>query len=650
MSPDGSSRRSGIGAGIEPSRTEGPEGAPPPRTVSAFGVDYFHLGTREGGDLYVTPFGRPHLPHLLPESWYQGEWYAKCGERLRGASGAAYRVRSRPVGGKSLDMVVKFSRVARDVFITVDTSFPDQVSPEVLASARFNSPLEEFGLLMELRRAAPEEVRILTQHPLAIYAPPEEFELWQLGREPSSFQTHRRILADDQSHTEKPIDLDIRRLYVLLYGWIKGRDAEECFTAGEISEDEMRALSLRVIGELDRKGFRVLDNKPKHFILRSDRRGGGILRRRGELVYGLVDFELLQRTSERQHRFKAEQSERYWRLQSGRPGKAGGRPASTARTMTVFGVTYVFGRTPDGGKLWVVGDEPELFDYFLPERWRRTPRVKLSPSSEIYRTRTRDNIDIVYRQSRIGTRPPFDPVFGEGKRILDYGFNSPFEEVALAERLRPMGVPTVLPRAIFRTGHRSVKAAYFRDDRRYVEQARFMTPEDPPEPVLSSSHDYYTLWDYYRGIETDAETRADDIRGALEQGLATREECDEAAGRTRDRLRRIGFVEEGLEDEFGVWISRDGGLRRDGRGRIEIRICIDSLTAYERGLLGEEAYGDLVRNVDDKLRAVDYEKLARSGKDLLLSMNPDGLFGLDETGKPRVTLCNFELIRGLYRP
>ena len=45
------------------------------------------------------------------------------------------------------------------------------------------------------------------------------------------------------------------------------------------------------------KGFRVLDTKPNHIILRR-RRDGSLLRRHGKLVYAMVDFELLQRTPE----------------------------------------------------------------------------------------------------------------------------------------------------------------------------------------------------------------------------------------------------------------------------------------------------------------------------------------------------------------
>ena len=40
-------------------------------------------------------------------------------------------------------------------------------------------------------------------------------------------------------------------------------------------------------------GFAVLDHKARHVIVRPDRRTGGLLTRRGELVYALIDYELL---------------------------------------------------------------------------------------------------------------------------------------------------------------------------------------------------------------------------------------------------------------------------------------------------------------------------------------------------------------------
>lgn len=632
---------------------------PPDLLVRAFGVDYAHVCLPAEGDLYVTRYGWPFAAHLMPANWYKNDWYARRGQRLPGATGSVYRVQTRPVDGRSVDLVVKFSRVAQYVAVVVPTTFPDDIPPEVIASARFNSPMEEFGLVMELRRGAfgPRDVRVLTQRPLAIYAPPEEFPLWQLGRDEQSFYAHGRHLADDQEHAIKAIELDIRRIYVLLYGWIKGKDAEEAFGAGDIDGRDFEALTPRVVGELRAKGFRVLDNKPKHFIVRTRRAGGTPLRRHGQLVYGLVDFEFLQRTHEHQRAFKSAQHDRYWHLQRCRWQPAAGPMPSHLRRVTIFGIPYVFGAGPDGGKLWVVGHDPELFDYFMPDRWRRTARIKLSPTNEVYRTRTRDNIHVVYRRSRVGTRPYVDPLTGWGRRIREHGYNSPFEEVAIAERLRQMGIASAYPRAIYRTGHPSTKAGYLCDQRRFADHAEVLTPGPSPEPVLSPGYDYYTIWGCYRGA--DPEQPADgidgpsaiDLRRACEAELVTSEQVSEVVETTRRRLRACGFGAEGIDsDELIVFPRPGGGLRRDDRGRIDVTLCTDALTAYEYGLLDDAAYRAVIEHLDAKLRAVDCEKLNVSGSDLLLSMNPDGRFVLDGYGEMLATLCNFELIRGLYRP
>jgi hypothetical protein len=78
---------------------------------------------------------------------------------------------------------------------------------------------------------------------------------------------------------------------------VKGHDAQEMFERGLLSKAEMEQLTRRATREMEQKGFRVLDNKPRHIILREWPKGQ-LLRRHGELVYALIDFELLQRTEE----------------------------------------------------------------------------------------------------------------------------------------------------------------------------------------------------------------------------------------------------------------------------------------------------------------------------------------------------------------
>ena len=628
---------------------------PPEMVVRAFGVDYGHVCPPEGGDLFVTRFGWPFLEQLLPGTWYTDQRYAKEGEKLPGSTGHAYHVVTKPADGVSLELVVKFSRVAQDVPLIVETTFPDDTPPAVIAEARFNSPMEEFGLVMELRNAAsgPEPRRMLTQRPLGIYAPPQEFKLWQLGRNTSSFRTHEHLLAEDQEDAIKAIELDIKRMYVLLYGWIKGKDAQDSFVAGDITEKEFLSLAPRVIRELENRGYRVLDNKPRHYILRKRQSDGQVMRHRdGPLVYGLVDFELLQRTREHQRQFRARQREKYWRLQSGAVSEPAVRLPSHLKRMPILGVEYLYGQAPDGGRLWVLGQDPELFDYFLPERWRRTPRIKLSPMAEVYRTCTRDNIHVVYRRSRVGVRPRVDPLAERGNAIREHGYNSPFEEVAIAERLRQTGMSTTHPRAIFRTGHRSMKATHLRDSGRFTDHANLVTPDTVPEAVLAPDYDYYTIWGYFRGIDParaqgEKATGVVDLERALEDDLLTPKQYQKIEKRTLDRLRAIGLGGDELDGrEFVLFPDERGGIRRDTEGEVVVLTSIDALTAYDYGLLDEASYREIVERTSARLREVDCALLDPSGKHLLLSMDPDGTFIVDETGHAAVTLCNFELLQG----
>ncbi len=141
--------------------------------------------------------------------------------------------------------------------------------------------MEEFGLVMELRHGnfGPDHIRIRTHRPLAIFTPPEQYQLWKLGRDTYRFRIHRRLLAENQESTVKAIELDIMRIYVLLYDWVKGEDAENCWKNGDLDTAEIQSMLHLVTDELKQKGFRVLDNKPKHFILRKQRSDGALLRR-----------------------------------------------------------------------------------------------------------------------------------------------------------------------------------------------------------------------------------------------------------------------------------------------------------------------------------------------------------------------------------
>jgi len=269
--------------------------------VKAFGVDYVKCTDADGGDLYITRHGWPMARDLLPDVWYRDGRFHKEGQRLTGGTGTVYRLRLSAPGAPRVELVLKFSRFAEHVPLFMPTALPDDLSGYLVDSAKFNSPFEEFGLIEDMRIGwyGPSDLRILTKRPLAIYCTPSNHPLWQLGRTPGRFSEYAYALKADQvgMEEEERVQLDIERQYILLFGWVQGDNAEDLHAAGLLTAEELETLTHRVNHELARKGFRILDNKPKHFILRRNL-DGTLLRRRGELVYVQVDFELLQRTEE----------------------------------------------------------------------------------------------------------------------------------------------------------------------------------------------------------------------------------------------------------------------------------------------------------------------------------------------------------------
>ena len=256
--------------------------------ISLIGVDYLRLKTGDGGALFLTRFGRPFREQLAPENWYAPDWFAVRRTRLPGTS-AIYKVPTRPVRGVSLNLVARFSRVGQEIPL-------DTLTLNENIHAEFNSPFEEFALVMELRAAGlgASRARILTKRPLAIYMPPEQLQHWQTGRLES------KMAAKRARHPEA--ELDLLRQYILLYGWIEGLNAVQAIQAlgvtGRLAETFLAETTLHAIHDLEQLGFRMLDIKPEHLVLRI-RPDGSLLRRRtGNPSYALVDYELLERFRE----------------------------------------------------------------------------------------------------------------------------------------------------------------------------------------------------------------------------------------------------------------------------------------------------------------------------------------------------------------
>jgi hypothetical protein len=265
--------------------------------ANAFGAEYACLDMENGGKLFLTSYGWPWLAYLLPGRWYENNRFVVEGWRQPCGVGTVYRVPVYDPGGQGLDLVVKFSRFAQSTMLYAGSNFPANISPAIVASARINSPFEEIGLLMKLRhRRIGGRPSISTKTPLAVYCPPAIEDFSRFGRTESRFKHCQQAMEENQSLSSggARIELDIARQYILLYQWVEGENASVMQKRGFLSCDEVHSLTGRVNEELKSHGFRVLDYKPEHIILRVSA-NGSLLRHNGELMYTLVDYELLEK-------------------------------------------------------------------------------------------------------------------------------------------------------------------------------------------------------------------------------------------------------------------------------------------------------------------------------------------------------------------
>lgn len=571
-----------------------PVAALPPGVTFAnlLGVNYAHIHTADGGDLYLTPYGQPFWEHLLPENWYAREWFEPKRERLVGTS-VVYKVPTRAIRGRALHLVVKWSRVGEEVPL-------DTLTINKFINAEFNSPFEEFALLMELRDGRSElpGPRINTQKPLAIFVPSERLQIWQTGRSES------RIAAKLARHPG--IELDILRQYVVLYGWIKGQDLTEAAAAQGLPPEAREALfaetTALVTQELQQKGYRVVDMKPAHIIVRRGPNGALLRRRDGRLAYALVDYELLERTPERETQVRQAQRQYYLRHMARRFEQTASQPLpANLHAMRILGVDYIHGPAEStGGRLWVVGKDPDLFQYFLPERWRRTPKEALSATNQVFKTRTKDNINLVWRVSRVGDVPEQEGDAGHWRDLVDHGFNSPFEEFAFALELSRSGVRTTYPRAIYMTGHKRATTRPVADPRRYTQLAGWLCPDG--RPVLSANHEYICIWGFWNGPDEllaqqdGAYYRGVNAKQACDEGLISQAELADLMARARRRLYHAGFQDLNLKpDHLLISFSPDGQMVLDTFGKPDFRLCnfefVRPLPVLPRLLAAESAGG-----------------------------------------------------------
>ena len=528
--------------------------------VDILSVPYRHLALPDGSDLYLTPHGVPFWEFLLPECWYEKQWFSASRTKLQGTS-LVYRVATKPVRGEQKDLVVKWCRVGETVPV-------DTFTLQKFIEAEFNTPYEEFSLLSEMRAHAGH---VLTQKPLAIFVPAKRFQLWQTGRKRSKIEQKKAKFRD--------VELDISRQYIMIYEWIKGAAVTEppareaAARAGLDPEMFSRDMLTRALTELWQVGFRVLDIKPQHLIVRPRPEGGFLADARGRTAYAMVDFELLTRTPDYEERVTRLRRRSYLVRQRDRFSAGNALPEHLDRR-EILGVAYIHGPCEStNGQLWVVGRDPQLFDYFQPERWRRTPSTSLSETARVCHTRTKDGIELVWKVAHLGEKPE-DPAAAEN------GYNSPFEEFAYAMRLSAAGVGTTYPRAIYMLGHDSTLPGDALDPRHYEAMSGLLN--DDGKPLLRRDRNYIAIWGYWNG--PDEELARDDTAGkrafgrngdqALADGAIDRATYDRLMAKYAALLAGAGLecaCPKGTH--FLLTVRPDGKFARDPDGLPALRIC-----------------------------------------------------------------------------
>jgi hypothetical protein len=551
--------------------------------VNVLQVVYAHTKTSDGGDLYLTRFAEPYLEHFEISNWYEKNWFDSHKVRLRGTS-SVFRVPTREVQGKSVDLVVKNCRVGEDVPLDTHTL-------QEFCDAEFNSPWEEFSLVMEMREGmyGPRDIKVKTQRPLAIYVPPEKMQPWQSGR------SHSRI---NRIHIKHPgIDLDILKQYKLIYEWIKGKNLPEIFEHIDINDTEivqhLKVINQTVLAELGRKGYLVADMKPEHVIISEadssrieeigrEQNNNDAYKQQVALLYqfikegsySVIDYELLLRTNV--HEEKVKESRRHHYLDDQRDRFKPTSLPGHLKSAEIFGVPYIYGHAEStGGNLWVVGRNSRLFDYFLPERWRKTPSLKLSDKKEVFYTITKDNIHLVWEPSRVGEMPDeadedrYDPKIGL------YGLNSPFEEFAIAHKLKELGMPTVYVRAIYMTGTQKIEPSA--DFRRYESHKHILDPEG--NPILQENHNYITIRGYYNGpdysvAEQGSLYRPVDLSRAVYKGIIDESACLMFLDEVKEKLSNAGYDGSLLKaNDLLLAVDSNGEIMNNSFGAPEVIIC-----------------------------------------------------------------------------
>ncbi|MDP7180047.1 MAG: hypothetical protein QF824_02160 [Candidatus Woesearchaeota archaeon] len=535
------------------------------RLIRILGVHYLHAeieGDEDNttGDLYLTRYGVRDLLPLLPGNWYTKEWWQQnrvdlaVKNGIQRATGSVFKIRTKEVDGRSLELVVKNNRVGQELPGGTYTN-------EDILTAEFNSPLSEFALLESLKTLGREDV-IGTQEPLAIFSPSRRLPRWQIGRD--SWRVDRAL------HALPDQDIEIDRRYVTVFSWVEGIDLLEALQLGYVSEDEMNSVNDASYVALKDLGYVSADHKPANLVVHPlgrkelERDSSGNPR----LIF--IDSELLRPDPELIEDMRRTKRRQYFQRQSHRDEETATVFPLNIRQSNVLGVDYVYGKLEIfDGELWVVGNDPDLFEYFLPEKWMISPRAKLSTSRDIYMTRTTDGINLVWKTSNVGKFPSEEPLSERDLLLNGHGYNSPFEEVAISEELRMMGLPTVNMRAIYRTSLSGGLDEESFDTSRFESHGGIYGPFG--EPVLKPGYRYITFW----GVTTDSEEGMgmtdEDYHGglnlthALRNGVVDVDTYRACVEKEERKLRECGYLDLNVRGgNYLLSYDADGNVINDG--------------------------------------------------------------------------------------
>ncbi|MDO9287886.1 MAG: hypothetical protein Q7T83_03760, partial [Thermodesulfovibrionales bacterium] len=294
-----------------------------------------------------------------------------------------------------------------------------------------------------------------------------------------------------------------------------------------------------------------------------------------EVKYSVIDYELLSRTPEHEEEVKSTRRHSYLDDQINR-FKPVPLPSHLS-SMEIFGVPYICGHTEStGGSLWVVGKNAHLFDYFLPERWRKTPSIKLSYANEVFYTITKDNIHLVWKTSRVGEMHSVEEDESRHEKIRQFGINSPFEEFAIAHELNRLGIPSVYVRAIYMTGSKKIEAST--DLRKYESHKNILDPEG--NPILQETHNYITIRGWYNGPDKWVAEHSDSLYTPVDlsmipyRGIINESECQILLDKAKERLKNAGYDGSLLKvNDLLLAINDEGEIMKNNSGEPEVIIC-----------------------------------------------------------------------------